>query len=128
MQAKRGPIVAAGLLVVAVVLFIVLHKSGDSSNVTTGVQKFVVQGNQIEGGERDLTYNKGDEVKLQATAPFDFELHIHGYEIEKEGKPGQTVSVSFPASLDGEFEVEVHHLVNGQEASAVNVANLKVNP
>ncbi len=83
------------------VLFVVLHKGGDTSNVTTGVQKFVVKGNQVEGGLRDITVNKGDEVKLEATAPFDFQLHIHGYEIEKEGKPGQTVSVSFPATIDG---------------------------
>lgn len=128
MNSRRGAIASAGLLVVAVVLFAVLHKSGDSGNVTTGIQKFVVKGDKVVGGERTLTYNKGDEIKMAATAPFDFELHIHGYEIEKEGKPGQTVSVSFHASIDGEFEVEIHHLVNGAEASALSAATLKVNP
>jgi len=125
---RRGPLIAVALLVVAVVLFAVLHRSSDSSNVATGVQKFVIQGNEVEGGPRDVTVNKGDEVRLAATAPFDFQLHIHGYEIEKAGKPGQTVNVSFPATIDGEFEIEVHHLVNGEEASAVEVGNLKVNP
>jgi hypothetical protein len=87
---KRGPLIAAALLVVAVVLFVALHRSSDSSNA--------------------------------------FQLHIHGYEIEKAGKPGQTVNVSFPATIDGEFEIEVHHLVNGEEAGAVEVGNLTVNP
>jgi hypothetical protein len=128
MNARRGPLVAGGLLIVAVVLFLVLHQGGNSSNVDTGVQRFVVKGSDVEGGARDVTVNKGDHVTLEATANFDFALHLHGYEIEKEGKPGQTVRISFPANIDGEFEIEVHHLVNGEEASAVQVGTLKVNP
>ncbi len=128
MSSRRGPLVAGGLLIVAVVLFLVLHKGSDSSNVDAGVQKFVVRDDQIEGGARDVTVNKGDQVTLEATANFDFSLHLHGYELEKEGKPGQTVRISFPADIDGEFEIEVHHLVNGKEASAVQAGTLKVNP
>jgi hypothetical protein len=128
MNPRRGPLVAGGLLIIAVVLFIVLHQGGNSSNVDTGAQKFVVKGGDVEGGARDVTVNKGDHVTLEATANFDFALHLHGYEIEKEGKPGQTVRISFPANIDGEFEIEVHHLVHGQEASAVQVGTLKVNP
>jgi hypothetical protein len=120
--------IGIALVVVAVVLFLVLHKGGNSSNVDTGVQKFVVKGSQVEGGTRDVTVNKGDQVTLEATANFDFALHLHGYELEKEGKPGQMVRISFPATIDGEFEIEVHHLVNGEEASAVQVGTLRVNP
>ncbi len=128
MTSNRGPLVAGGLLIVAVALFLVLHKGSDSSRVDAGVQKFVVRGDQVEGGARDVTVNKGDHVTLEATANFDFALHLHGYELEKEGGPGQAVRISFPASIDGEFEIEVHHLVNGQEAGAVQVGTLKVNP
>ena len=128
MNSRRGPLVAGGLLIVAVVLFLVLHKSGNTSNVDTGPQKFVVKGAQVEGGERDVTVNKGDKVTLEATANFDFALHLHGYELEKEGRPGQTVRISFPANIDGEFEIEVHHLVHGEETSAVQAGTLVVNP
>jgi hypothetical protein len=127
-SSKRGPVIAAGLLVIVVVLFVVLHKGGNTSNVSTGVQKYVVKGNQVVGGPRDVTVNKGDTVKIAATANFDFQLHIHGYEFEKKGKPGKTAEISFPANLDGEFELEVHHLVNGEEAGAVEIGTLKVNP
>ncbi len=123
MSSRRGPLIGAVLLVVAIGLFVVLHKGGDSSSVDTGVQRYDVKGSTIQGGPRDVTVNKGDKVKIAATANFDFALHIHGYEIEKEGKPGQTVQVSFPADVDGEFELEVHHLVNGEETSSVQLGN-----
>jgi hypothetical protein len=35
------------------------------------------------------------------------EVHVHGYEIEKPTEHSP-VTFSFPASLDGVFEVEVH--------------------
>jgi FtsP/CotA-like multicopper oxidase with cupredoxin domain len=128
MSSKRAPLMAAALLVVAIVLFVVLHKGGDSSTVTTGVTRIDVKNGAVVGGVRDITVNKGDTVRLAVTSDFDNQVHIHGYEIEKEGKPGQTVNVSFPATIDGEFEVEDHHLVNGEETSAVQIANLTVNP
>ena len=53
---------------------------------------------------------------------------MHGYELEKDVKPGQTAKFDFPATAEGEFEVEVHHLVNGEEQTGVQVAELKVTP
>lgn len=128
MSSKRAPLTALALLLAAIVLFAVLHKSGDSSTVTTGVTSIDVKNGSVVGGVRDITVNKGDTVKLAVTSDFENQVHIHGYEIEREGKPGQTVEVSFPATIDGEFEIEDHHLVNGQETSAVQIANLTVNP
>ena len=53
---------------------------------------------------------------------------MHGYELEKDVKPGQTAKFDFPATAEGEFEIEVHHLVNGEEQTGVQVAELKVTP
>jgi heme/copper-type cytochrome/quinol oxidase subunit 2 len=128
MSSRRGPVIAAALLALAVVLFAVLHKSGDSSTVTTGTTRIEVKNGAVVGGIRDITVNKGDPVRLAVTSDFHNQVHIHGYEIEKRGKPGQTVNVTFPATIDGEFEIEDHHLVGGEETSAVQIANLTVNP
>jgi hypothetical protein len=51
------------------------------------------------------------------------EIHVHGYDKEA---PADTspVRLSFPANLDGAFEVEVHH-TDGTEAE---IAHLIVNP
>jgi hypothetical protein len=36
--------------------------------------------------------------------------------------------LEFPATAEGVFEVEVHRLVNGEEESGVQVAELNVTP
>jgi FtsP/CotA-like multicopper oxidase with cupredoxin domain len=128
MQAKRGPLVAAGLLVVAVVLFIVLKSGSDESPVTTGLTKIEVKNGAVVGGVRDITVNKGDRVQIDVTPDVPAEVHLHGYELAKDVESGQTAHFDFSANIDGEFEVEVHHLVNGEEKDTVLVANLTVNP
>ena len=66
-----------------------------------------VDNGQPVGGVKKLTYNKGDQVELRVNlaAPED-EVHVHGYELEKPAEHSP-VTLSFPANLDGVFEVEV---------------------
>ena len=117
----------AAVIVAAVVLFIVLQSdnSDDSSDTAKGVQVLSVDasGNPV-GGVKTLTYNKGDQIQLEfRLARPEEEIHVHGYDREA---PGDTspVRISFPATLDGVFEIEVHHL-DGTDA---DVAELHVNP
>ncbi|NUR98531.1 MAG: hypothetical protein HOV67_25155 [Kribbellaceae bacterium] len=37
------------------------------------------------------------------------ELHLHGYDLEKETVPGKPATIEFDASIPGEFEAELHH-------------------
>jgi hypothetical protein len=128
MSSSRGPALGAALVVAAVALFLVLHKSGDASNVTTGVTKIQFKDGSPVGGVRDITVNKGDRVRLDVTPDVPAEVHVEGYDIEKDTKPGETVHDSFIAGIEGEFVVEVHHLVNGEEQEGVQVASLRVDP
>jgi hypothetical protein len=68
-----------------------------------------------------LRYDKGDTVRFRVRAPQDEEVHIHGYDIKKDVKAGQTARVSFPAKIDGIFEIEF-------EGSATQIAELRVDP
>ena len=117
----------AAVIVAAVVVFIVLknNNSDDSSDAAKGVQVLSVDasGNPV-GGVKTLTYNKGDQVQLHVNlaAPED-EVHVHGYEIEKPAEHSP-VTFSFPANLDGEFEVEVHR----SDKTEGPIATLRVNP
>jgi heme/copper-type cytochrome/quinol oxidase subunit 2 len=77
---------------------------------------------------RDIEIARGDQVRIDVTPDVPAEVHVHGYEFAKDVKPGQTASFDFPATAEGVFEVEVHHLVNGQEETGVPVAELKVTP
>jgi hypothetical protein len=117
----------AAVVVAAVVVFIVLknNNSDDSSDTAKGVQTLNVDasGNPV-GGVKTLTYNKGDQIELHVNlAKPEEEIHVHGYEIEKPAEHSP-VTFSFPANLDGVFEIEVHRL----DKSEAPIAELHVNP
>ena len=117
----------AAVIVAAIVVFVVLrNNNSDTSNDTAkGVQVLNVDasGNPV-GGVKTLTYNKGDQVQLHVNlaAPED-EVHVHGYEIEKPAEHSP-VTFSFPAHLDGVFEIEVHR----SDKTEGPIAELHVNP
>ena len=128
MQSRKLSLgLAAGAIAVAVVLFVVLKDNGgDSSSATTGLTKITFKDGAPVGGVRDVEVAQGDHVRLAVTPDVPAEVHVHGYELEKDVKPGQTAKFDFPATAEGVFEVEVHHLVNGSEQTGVQVAELKV--
>ena len=129
MQSRAARLgVLAVVIVAAVVVFIVLQSdNSDSGNsdATKGVQVLNVDasGNPV-GGEKTLTYNKGDQVQFRVNlAKPEEAVHVHGYEIEKPAEQSP-VSFSFPARLDGVFEIEVHRLDHTEGP----IAELHVNP
>jgi pullulanase/glycogen debranching enzyme len=128
----------AGVVVVAVVLFIVLKpddKSSSSSSNTAGqtattkggkpakpaIPNIVVKNAKPVGGVRNLTYNKGDTVQFKVTSDVADEVHVHGYDLHKDVKPGHPVSFKFKANIDGEFEAEL-------ESRKEQIVSLRVNP
>jgi FtsP/CotA-like multicopper oxidase with cupredoxin domain len=118
----------AAVIAAAVVLFIVLkndsgsNDSGESSASKT--QVLTVQNGEPAGGVKTLTYDKGDQVSIEVrlNTPEE-EIHVHGYEIEKPADVSP-VRLTFPARLDGVFEIEVHR-TDGTEGE---IAELHVNP
>lgn len=117
----------AVVIVAAVAVFVVLKNdnSDDSSDTAKGVQVLNVDASgQPVGGVKTLTYNKGDQVELHVNlAKPEEEVHVHGYEIEKPAEHSP-VTFSFPAKLDGVFEIEVHRL----DKTEGPIAELHVNP
>ena len=47
-------------------------------------------------------------VTIQVTSDTADEVHLHGYDIEKELQPGKPTTLSFVADQTGIFEVELH--------------------
>jgi FtsP/CotA-like multicopper oxidase with cupredoxin domain len=132
MQSRKLSLgLAASAIVVAVVLFVVLKGNGGSDSASTAdaqPTKIAFKNGAPVGGVRDIEVAQGDQVRIDVTPDVPAEVHVHGYEFMKDVKPGQTASFDFPATAEGVFEVEVHHLVNGQEQTGVQVAELKVTP
>jgi hypothetical protein len=68
-----------------------------------------------------IRVDKGETVRFRVRSPEDEEVHIHGYDIKKDVKAGETANVSFKATIDGIFEIEF-------EDAAKQIAELRVDP
>lgn len=129
---------AIGAIIAIVVLFIVLQGDDDSSSDTSGtpttttstkstakdqgpvVLEINKKGKPV-GGVTTLNYHHGDKVRFKVRSAVGGDVHVHVYDIEKNVPVGKTVLFSFPAKLEGVFEVESH--VGEQQ-----IAKLKVSP
>jgi FtsP/CotA-like multicopper oxidase with cupredoxin domain len=113
--------VAAVIAVIAVVIILVAGGSG-SSDTAGGVAADQPPGPILTQGKTpELTATQGDTIYLRVHANSDEIVHIHGYNIEKDVPAGKTISISFPAKINGIFEIEFHH-------SGATIAHLKVEP
>lgn len=54
----------------------------------------------------EMSVGEGDRVKLRVTADAPLELHLHGYDIEREVDPDEPAEISFKAAMTGRFEME----------------------
>jgi hypothetical protein len=111
-------------IIVAVVLLIVL-KGNDSTSKTANssgeVPTIVIKNGKPVGGVRDLTYNKGEQIRFKVDSDVSDEVHVHGYDIMKDVEAGGSVSFDFPATIEGVFEAEL-------EDREEQIVELTVNP
>jgi hypothetical protein len=64
----------------------------------------------LQGGKvTRLEFKEGDTVKFRVVSPVAEEVHIHGYDIAKDLEPNKEITVSFPATIEGIFEIEYEH-------------------
>ena len=100
-----------------------MKKDGDDAmkHEGEGVETIVVRNGEPVGGVAELEYSAGEEVKFKVRSDVADEVHVHGYDLSKDVEAGGAVSFSFPAELEGIFEVEL-------EEAAEQIAELRVNP
>jgi hypothetical protein len=126
---KTAALLGAVVLIATVAVFIVLQSGGDSgggpANRTFDLQ--LANGKPV-GGAQDISAAEGDHVTVTLRTDVPAELHVHGYEKSTDVDAGKTGSVSFTADATGEFEVEAHPLVHGEEGAGEELATLQVNP
>lgn len=85
------------------------------------VTTIVVKNGEPVGGVQELEYNAGDQIRFDVSSDVADEIHIHGYDLMKDVPAGGSVSFSFPAEIEGIFEVELEGLKE-------QIAELRVNP
>ncbi len=91
---------------------------GDSTGKT---DTFTVKVTGDKADRTDLGAQKGDTINLTFTCDKEEEVHLHGFDISFECKPGESVSKTFKADRTGEFEYEI-------ESSSTHLGNLTVKP
>jgi FtsP/CotA-like multicopper oxidase with cupredoxin domain len=141
--------ILAGIIVVAIVALVIASGGGDgnktsssttastttsSSSTTTGTSTttaskpagpptytVTVKNAKPAGGIKKIKVKKGDQVKLVVKSDTADEIHIHGYDFHKDVDAGGSVRFSFPAKIDGNFEIEL-------EGRKEQIAELTVEP
>ena len=126
--AQRLGILAA-TVVVLILAFVLLRPGGDDGGSTApsastaqpAVKTVRVVGGKPQGGLQTVSFVKGDRVRLRVVSDVADEIHVHGYDLKKDVAKGGSVEFTFPATIEGVFEVEL-------ENAGVQIANLEVRP
>ncbi|MEO5878410.1 MAG: cupredoxin domain-containing protein [Streptosporangiaceae bacterium] len=70
--------------------------------------KVTVTGGKVAPRPSIHKVRKGQTVRITVTSDKADQLHVHGYDKEKELPAGATATVEFKADQTGRFEVETH--------------------
>ena len=76
------------------------------------------QGGTITGGGR-TEVGLGSSVTIRVTSDVADEVHVHGYDLMSDVRPGAPATVTFDATIPGVFEVELEDL--GQQLLTLQV-------
>ena len=60
------------------------------------------------GGVKTIKAKRGDTVRIVVSSDAPDEIHLHGYDIEREAEPGKPANFRFKADAEGAFELESH--------------------
>lgn len=98
------------------------HESGKSGEGTGAAgTTIVIKNGEPVGGVAELEYSAGEQVRFTVDSDTADEVHVHGYDLMRDVPAGGSVSFSFPAEIEGIFEVEL-------EEQGEQIAELRVNP
>jgi uncharacterized cupredoxin-like copper-binding protein len=118
----RIGVLLGGIVVIVAAFVIISSTSGDDSAPDNASASITVANGRPDGGLKHITVEKGGTINLAVTSNIADEVHVHGYDVEKEVKAGGTVRFHIKANMDGVFEVEVH------KPTANQIAELEVKP
>jgi FtsP/CotA-like multicopper oxidase with cupredoxin domain len=72
------------------------------------VTRIRIEGGAVVGGQKTIEAERGDTVRIVIRTDTPDELHLHGYDIERESEPGRPARFRFQADAEGEFLLESH--------------------
>jgi FtsP/CotA-like multicopper oxidase with cupredoxin domain len=72
------------------------------------VTRIRLRGGDVAGGAKTIEVEADAVVRIVVTTDAPDELHLHGYDIEREAQPGKPARFRFKADAEGEFVLESH--------------------
>jgi len=103
-------LVLLGIAIVIVVIAAFTISGKDSSSTTSDPPLTVtVKNAKPVGGVQKYTVQKGSTIDLTVKSDTADEVHFHGYDIHRDVTRNGTVNFRFPATIDGQFVVELEN-------------------
>jgi hypothetical protein len=109
-----------GLLFGAAVMIGVLLAAAEPRMI-----ELAIQNRALPRERRVIGVKQGDEVTLRWTADAPVTVHLHGYDIEQDVKPGTPTVMTFTARAAGRFPIELH---GGKGVKETTIGYLEVQP
>ena len=92
-------------LILALSLSSALTAVADAAEVTYAL---IVANGRVPENMRLIRVKQNDVVRLEWRTDQPLTVHLHGYDIEQELKPGTVTEMTFTARATGRFTVEPH--------------------
>jgi hypothetical protein len=80
-----------------------------------------VRGGKPVGGVKRLEYKRSERVRFSIQSDVTDEVHVHGFDIEKEVPANRRIRFAFLADIEGVFEIELH-------SGHTRIAELRIRP
>ena len=125
---QRIGLIAAAVVVAVVAVVIATSGGDDNSTTDQTVSVFHLQLKDAApvGGVQNFTAKKDASVRIVVSADATDQVHLHGYDIEKEATPAEPAVIRFKADIEGSFELESHTAEH--EGKEPLIAHLHVEP
>jgi hypothetical protein len=120
-RTQRFGLLALALAIVVVAVIVIGTGGSDSSVKSAGPTTIEVRNAKPVGGVKTITYKQGKTIDLTIKSDTADEVHFHGYDVHKDVEKNGSVRFDFPATIDGQFIVEL-------EDHKQTLANVKVEP
>jgi Multicopper oxidase len=98
----------AAAVVVAVAAFVIAQSGGDDNGDKPQAFQINVKGGVVDGDTQTFTVKKNDRVQIVVSSDAPDQIHLHGYDIEKEATPGKPARFDFKANVEGAYIIESH--------------------
>lgn len=114
-------LVLAAAVLVAGLYFAFRPSSEPTPAIVDRTLRVTVRGGEPVGGVQHLTVAMGEQVSVRVVSDVIDDVHVHGYEISGDVRPGGTTEIEFDATIAGRFEIEL-------EERGTLIAELEVRP